>query len=103
MLKKSFDNNEYKEDIKLVKNNYKQNYLNCYEILEKIISNLTLIFRPFTNFGDFMNLLCPGEKQQNIICMNNIRDLEIYRNMFKKILGNIMIDDNISKTDMDNI
>jgi len=99
--KKIINDNNNKKDIKDAKNNYEQNYSKCVEILEKMIFNLSMLFKYFIKFEDLLNLLCLGEKGKNKLSMKGITDLENYGNLFKKILGNTIIDDKINKTELD--
>lgn len=118
MYKEIIDKSENKEDIKNVLNNYNKVYEKCYEILGKMMTNVSMIFNDYLNLDEFVNMLCVKEKdswiEENIGINNkefkkdfiNIKNIEDLGVLFQKELDNTLIDNKIKgvlKNELNNI
>ena len=86
-----------KEDVKEIIKAHKEKFSKCSKTLELLMSNLSLAYSNYINFGVLLNLLMDGEKIKNYLNVNSITEIEDLRNLFKKIMDSIKISDNLTK------
>ena len=86
-----------KEDVKEIIKAHKEKFSKCSKTLELLMSNLSLACSNYINFGVLLNLLMDGEKIKNYLNVNSITEIEDLRNLFKKIMDSIKINDKLIK------